>query len=114
MATASRPLTPPGSIKFHSPTGRPAQKLLFARDLRVPSFFIASYGFAARLTLTQYSGLGGGVNAAFSSFGRRQASLAVSGTTIICCTAPLPLTSMISIVGDGPLAVALQSFTARA
>jgi hypothetical protein len=77
-------------------------------------FYALPYGFAARLTLTQYSGLGGGENAAFSSLGRRHASLAVSGTTIICCTAPLPLTSMISIVGDGPLAAALQSFTARA
>src|SRR6478609_3519039 len=80
----------------------------------MPRVFSFLYGFAARLTLTQYSGLGGGENAAFSSFGRRQASLAVSGTTIICCTAPLPLTSSISIVGEGPLAAALQSITARA
>lgn len=69
--------------------------------------------FDDRLTRTQYSGFGGGVNAAFASLGRRHASLAVSGTTSICCTDPLLLTCRISSVGAVPLPAALQSFTAR-
>src|SRR6478735_3349375 len=99
MVTASRPLTPPGWIKSRSPTGNRLDELLFARDFVSRVFLSKPYGFAARLTLTQYSGLGGGENAAFSSLGRRQASLAFCGPTIICCTAPFPLTSMISMVG---------------
>jgi len=63
---------------------------------------------ALKATLTQYSGFGGGENVAFSSFGRKQASRAFSGTTIICCTAPLLPTCNITSVGEGPFAPALS------
>src|SRR6476661_2144799 len=117
MATTSKLLIPPGWIKSLSLTGKQphhSQQDL-SRDHRVPGFYLlpARSLFAERLTRTQYSGLGGGVNAAFASLGRRQASLAVSGTTSICCIPPLLLTCKISSVGAGPLAAALQSFTAR-
>src|ERR1700757_2652516 len=109
METANRQPFPHGWIKSHSHTGKLAAES--ARDFRVPGFYLLSARrlLGVRLTLTQYSGLGGGVNAAFASLGRRHASLAVSGTRSICFTDPLLLTWMISSVGAGPLATVLHS-----
>src|SRR5882757_6262936 len=117
MATTSKLHIPPGWTKSLSLTGKQPHHLEqdSSRDHCVPGFYLlpARSLFGVRLTRTQYSGFGGGVNAAFASFGRRHVSLAVSGTTSICWIPPLLLTCRISSVGAGPLAAALQSFTAR-